>query len=144
MQAEPTKVPLTFQSLIILHMNNKGVVMKILSALSSNPSSHLDNADCAVAQPQRWQENHLGKRGHLAEGCWRLRRLRLLTARAIMKHLVYQTPTEGRREAERESDTATFWIIFLWFSITAKNTTEKFIWLKPLHNKITVTGGPVY
>lgn len=103
-----------------------------LSALSSNPSSHQDNADCAVARPQRWQENHLGKRGHLAEGCWRLRRLRLLTARAIMKHLVYQTPTERWREEERKSDSATFWIIFLWFSIITKTQQRSLSGSNPL------------
>lgn len=39
-----------------------------------------------------------GKQGHLTEGCWRLRRLCLFAALAIMKHFMYQTPTEGGRE----------------------------------------------
>ena len=68
------------------------------AALLLNAAIWLDNADSTVTQPKCCQKNHLGKQGHLAEGCWRLRRLCLLTALAIMKHLVYQTPTEGGRE----------------------------------------------
>lgn len=70
------------------------------AALLLNTVIWLDNADSTVTWPKHCQNNHLGKQGHLAEGCWRLRRLCLLTALAIMRHLVYQTPTEGGREQE--------------------------------------------
>lgn len=68
------------------------VALLLIAAIS------LDSADFTVTRPKHCQKDHLGKQGRLAEGYWRLRRLCLLTALAIMKHLVYQTPTEGGRE----------------------------------------------
>lgn len=103
---------------------NTGAVMEIPPSCCHaepllNAAVWLDNADSTVAQPKHCQQNRLGKQGHLAEGCWRLRRLYILTALAITKHLVYQTPTKeeenegvgGRRENERVS--VTFCVIFL-------------------------------
>lgn len=121
-------------------MNNTGDVMEIPppcchAALLLNAAIWLDNADSTVTRPKHCQKNHLGKQGHLAEGCWRLRRLCLLTALAIMKHLVYQTPTEGGREQgsrgwekeerENERERETFCLSF--FFISTARFSRRFI-----------------